>query len=338
MADLHYEDLEPGTIVRSGPAVVTREAIIAFATQYDPQPFHLDEAAGAASLLGGLAASGWHTLGLSMRLFYDAFVKDAASMGSPGFDEVRWLRPVRPNDVLSLVVTIGQKRLSASRPDRGFVEIKIETKTATGGTVMTQRGPVIVQKRGATQVGNPEHGGNPAHVFVSPPGPIAEPEPDANLTRFFEDVEIGRETVLGSQTFTPEIIVGYAKLYDPQYFHLDAEAAKRSHFGGLIASGWQTAAFWMKHYVEARRRSGEMQAQAGLPVATGGPSPGFANMKWLRPVHAGQTVAYALTVTGKRKAPLPGWSMVLTENTGRTADGTLVFRFDGRMLWPTTPG
>ena len=332
MAELYYEDLETGAIVRSDTLCVTREAIIAFATQYDPQPFHLDEAAGAASLLGGLAASGWHTLGLSMRLLYDGFVRDAASMGSPGFDEVRWLRPVRPGDVLSLVITIGEKRLSASRPDRGLVVIRIETVNAAGETVMTQRGPVMVQKRGATQAVQ--------HPAVLPAGPAAAAEPDAddNLTRFFADVQIGRETVLGSQTFSPQIIVDYARLYDPQYFHLDAEAAKQSHFGGLIASGWQTAAFWMKHYIEARRRSGELRAAAGLPVATGGPSPGFSNMKWLRPVHAGQTVTYALKTVAKRKVPMPGWGMILTENTGRTPDGTLVFRFDGRMLWPTTQG
>src|ERR1700712_5027688 len=107
MADLRtFEDIEPGESVRSGPVAVTREAILAFAQIYDPQPFHLDEAAADESLLEGLAASGWHTTAMSMRLFYDGFVRHVASMGAPGIDEARWLRPVRPGDQLSLLLTV----------------------------------------------------------------------------------------------------------------------------------------------------------------------------------------------------------------------------------------
>ncbi len=327
---LHFEDIEPGTVLRSEPITVTREAIVAFATAYDPQPCHLDEAAGAASPLGGLAASGWHTTALGMRLYFDTFVGRIASMGAPGVDEVRWTRPVRPGDALHLVLTIGDKRPSGSRPDRGFVTTHLDLRDAAGETVMTQRNPVIVQRRGMPQQGT---GAAPAPSATDIPA-TPHPEADLMLAGPYDEVAVGHEGLLGTQPFTPEAITAFAALYDPQYFHLDAAAATRSHFGGLIASGWQTAAFWMKHYVAARQRSGEARAASGLPVAVGGPSPGFTAMKWLRPVRAGEAVTYRLAITGKR-ATRSGWGLITTTSTGHAADGATIFSFEGRLLWPT---
>lgn len=331
MTDLiPFEDIEIGEVFRSEPIAVTRESLIAFARVYDPQPFHLDERAGSASLLGGMAASGWHTAAVGMRLFYDCFIRRVASMGSPGFDEVRWLRPVRPGDRLSLILTIQAKRDSASRPDRGFVTTHLDIRNAADESVMTQRGPVMIQKRGASQ---------PAATPLAPPaiGTTVAPPADLALTGFLDEVQIGHVSRLGAQLFTPDLITGFARLYDPQYFHVDAEAAKASPFGGLIASGWQTAGFWMRHYVTARDRSGEARRASALPVAVGGPSPGFTDIKWLRPVRAGETVHYGLEITGKRRAGRSGWGLVTTRSTGHSTDGALVFSFDGRLMWPQEP-
>ena len=171
---------------------------------------------------------------------------------------------------------------------------------------------------------------------------MVHPEADPRLTGFHGDIVIGHECVLGSQQFTPELVTGFASLYDPQYFHLDAEAARHSHFGALCASGWQTAAFWMKHYFAARTLSAEARAAAGQPWAVGGPSPGFTELKWLRPIYAGQTVRYALRVVGKRRTSRSGWGMVCTFNTGHlvtesSSKGDLAFSFNGRSLWPVAP-
>ena len=323
-----YEDITPGEIVHAGPIEVTRAAILGFASQYDPQPFHLDEAAAANSLLGGLAASGWHTAAIGMRLYYEGFVRHVASMGAPGIDEVRWLRPVRPGDELGLALTVGEKRPSKLKPDRGFVAMALDIRNQAGESVMTQRCPLIVAREGAA----PPHPQSPP---LSAPAATPQPPADPMLTAFFDEVEVGYESTFGAQHFTPELISGFAKLYDPQPFHLDDAAARKTHFGGLVASGWQTAAFWMKHYIAARERSSEVRAAAGLPAAVGGPSPGFQDLRWLRPVHAGTTVTYGMTITGKRKVGRPGWGLVMTTNTGHAADGTLVFSFDGRLLWPT---
>ena len=332
MARLTFEDIEPGLTARSEPVTLTREAIVAFAADYDPQPFHLDEAAGRDSLLGGLAASGWQTSALGMRLFYDCLLSRVASMGAPGIDEVRWTRPVRPGDSLSLEVTVTGKRESTSRPDRGFVTVALTMRNAAGETVMTQRSPVIVQKHGAP-------GGLRApREAAAPPAPPPLPPTELMLTAFFDELSVGLSSTFGTQIFTADLITGFASLYDPQSFHLDAQAAAASHFGGLIASGWQTAAFWMKHYIAARKRSGDARAAAGVPAAVGGPSPGFVKMRWLRPVYAGESVTYGLRIIGLRRAGRSHWGVVLTENTGHAADGTLVFAFEGRLLWPLAPG
>lgn len=333
MADLGpdlrmFEDLEPGEVVRSAPIRLTREAIIAFARLYDPQPFHLDEASASRSLLGGLAASGWHMTALGMRLYYDSFIRSVASMGAPAVDEVRWLRPLRAGTDVSLVITVGEKRESSSRPDLGIVAMVLELKDTTGETIMVQKGPLLVQRRGTSQR-------RPAAApAIAPTVPQAPGPAHPMLAAPFEEIEVGTSITLGTERFTPEVIKSFARLYDPQYFHVDEAAAEASHFGGLIASGWQTAAFWMKHYIAARERSAEARRQRRLIVETGGPSPGFTGLKWPRPVRAGDVVTYGLTVSGKRRVRRPGWGVIETLNTGHTADGTLVFSFQGQIYWP----
>ena len=123
---LHWEDFETGAIAIYGPRLVTREEIVAFAAEFDPQPMHLDEAAASATLLGGLGASGWHTCCLLMRIIADGFVLNSSSMGAPGVDEVRWLKPLRPGTQIRVRTTVLDKRSSKSRPEMGFVKMLYE--------------------------------------------------------------------------------------------------------------------------------------------------------------------------------------------------------------------
>jgi acyl dehydratase len=147
MQRLHFEDFTPGQEYRFGPHTVSRQEIVAFAAEFDPQPFHMDEAAGADSLLGGLAASGWHTCALFMRMMCDGWFGGTASMGSPGVDTLKWLRPVRPGDVLSGRSVVIEARASSSRPDRGFVRFRHEVTNARGETVMVLENPVMFGRR-----------------------------------------------------------------------------------------------------------------------------------------------------------------------------------------------
>jgi acyl dehydratase len=146
---LTFEDLQPGPLGVFGPLHVTREDIIAFATEFDPQPMHLDEEAANRSLLKGLSGSGWHMCALFMRLSWDGFIHRIASAGAPGVDEVRWVAPLRPGDDLTLEVEVTGKRESRSRPDIGFVHVNNVMRNAKGETLMTVSVPLMVLRRAA---------------------------------------------------------------------------------------------------------------------------------------------------------------------------------------------
>jgi acyl dehydratase len=147
LAKFYYEDFTPGKTIEYGPRLITREEIIAFAAQYDPQPMHLDEEAGRNSLLGGLGASGWHSCGIMMRMICDAFLLDAASLGAGSVDEVQWLRPIRPGDRLTLRCIVLETRTSRSRPELGIVHTRHELYNAHGEHVMTMVAPQMLRRR-----------------------------------------------------------------------------------------------------------------------------------------------------------------------------------------------
>jgi acyl dehydratase len=136
-ARICYEDFEVGSVKSYGPRLVTRDEIIEFATEFDPQPMHLDEEAANKSMLKGLSGSGWHTCAIMMRMIYDGFLRESSSLGAPGVDEVRWVRPVRPKDELSIKLTCLEKRDSKSRPQVGLVRHDLEMTNAKGEVIMT---------------------------------------------------------------------------------------------------------------------------------------------------------------------------------------------------------
>jgi acyl dehydratase len=140
MAGRYFEDFRVGEVIDLGEVTVTQESIIAFAREFDPQPFHIDPARARDSAFGGLVASGWHTASLYMRLLVDGLIaRTANSMGSPGVDGIEWLQPVRPGDRLSGRVTVLEATPSRSRPDRGTIKTLGEMINQRGERVMTIR-------------------------------------------------------------------------------------------------------------------------------------------------------------------------------------------------------
>jgi acyl dehydratase len=124
--DRYFEDYVPGSVFEYGPIPVTESEVIDFAGKFDPQDIHTDPTKAASGPFGGLIASGWHTCGLMMRLYADNFLSSVAAIASPGVDELRWLKPVRPGDSLSIRVSVLDSRRSASKPDRGMVRVLVE--------------------------------------------------------------------------------------------------------------------------------------------------------------------------------------------------------------------
>lgn len=141
------EDFAPGQVFGSGTHPVTAEAIKEFAGTWDPQPFHTDEAAAAASFFGGLAASGWHTAAITMRLLVTGEFHPAGGFVGAGLEELKWLRPVRPGDVLSVRTEVLEARPMRSRPGYGLVRIRVDTLDQHGEAVQTFTSPVVVPRR-----------------------------------------------------------------------------------------------------------------------------------------------------------------------------------------------
>ena len=147
---LYWEDFAVGSAREFGAMRVTREAVLAFATEFDPQPFHLDDEAAKNSLFGKLSASGWHTAAMTMRMTCDEVLLRSTSLGSPGLDNIRWHQPVFPDDVLSVRLTTLEARPMASRPAVGLVLSKWETLNQRGEVVMSMQGWGMFGRRDPT--------------------------------------------------------------------------------------------------------------------------------------------------------------------------------------------
>lgn len=150
---------------------------------------------------------------------------------------------------------------------------------------------------------------------------------------FFEDIAIGTRDEIGSYVFSAEEIKRFAAAFDPQPFHLDEAAAARSHFGGLIASGWHSQAVWMKLNVAYWNRRRSERDASGTSNPRIGPSPGFDELKWLKPVRAGDTISFVNVVTCKRPSrSMPSWGLVTFKATGRNQAGEEVISFTGHVF------
>jgi acyl dehydratase len=146
--------------------------------------------------------------------------------------------------------------------------------------------------------------------------------------RFFEDIQVGEVSALGRHTFTAEDIKAFAARFDPQYFHLDEQAAEQSHFGALVASGWHTAAIWTRLMADFSRREIEQARARGEPVAAIGPALGFRDLQWLKPVYVGDTIEYRSEVVETRVSDSrPGFGLMSVRASGVNQSGETVIAF-----------
>jgi acyl dehydratase len=145
----YLEDFPVGVRREMGSKFVSEDEVIRFAREFDPQPFHIDPEAAKAGFYGGVIASGWHTCGMTMRLMVDGYLHDAAALGSPGVDELRWLKPVRPGDTITLYSTVSDVTYSKSKPDRGILNSFAEVENQAGEIVLTMRGKTMMLRRPA---------------------------------------------------------------------------------------------------------------------------------------------------------------------------------------------
>ncbi len=330
---IHHEDIEVGKPIPCGSRALSTDEIIAFGRAYDPQPMHIDEEAAKATLVGGLCASGWHTCAIMMRMLCDGLINRMAGLGSPGVDEVRWRKPVRPGVMMSLTYTPQEKRILASRPDVGISKVLVALTDDQGEVLCTWLTNQLTRVRHPASV--PVRTGSAPKTKTAiaslwdGPGPEGPPKPDG----FFEDRVIGEITDLGQHTFAREEIIAFARAFDPQPFHLDEEAAKASLFGGLCASGWHTAAHFIRGVITTRNAAVTAAGAPGQRLAAYGPSPGFRDLAWYKPVFVGDTIRYRARLAEKidlKTRPERGLLASLVQ--GRNQHGEIVFAVMSQIL------
>jgi acyl dehydratase len=334
---LCHEDLEVGKVFAFGRAVVTEEEIVAFARAYDPQVVDGDAQAAKSSIVGLVCASGLHICAIMMRMVCDGFLNRVASLGSPGVDEVCFVKPVRPGDVVSMRYTALEKRVLASRPDVGMSKILAELRNETGETMATWRTNQLTRMRHPDPVARPGTTGARRGV-VSLWERNGLPQAPAATGCFLEDRQIGETSDLGGHRFNKDAMIAFARQFDPQPFHLDEEAAKASLFGNLSASGWQTAAYLIRQIVLARQQTAAEARAAGVRMAAYGPSSGFTNLLWPKPVFVGDTVEYRTRVVGKVDLTShPDRGVLVEEAQGRNQKGEIVLALTMQILVERRP-
>lgn len=335
----YFEDFPLGEVKTTREIALSQDDIIAYASRFDAQDFHTDPEAAKQSFVGGLIASGWHSCSIQMRLIAEDFLLDAAAMGAPGIEEVKWLRPVRPGDRLRTRRTVIETKESRSRPEMGLVRFRFELLNQDDQPVLEQVNWIMFARTGSAFT-LPEgdwlaHG--PHYERPAVLSPVEIPAEPIEPARFFEELEIGRRFELGSVVFTEAEIVAFARSFDPQPFHMDDAAARGSFFGRLAASGWHTASGWMATMVSHRQR--QLAAAAPGQAPRLGPSPGFKNLRWAKPVFAGDRITYSSTVTEARaSASRPQWGLFFHRNAGVNQHGEEVFSFDGCVFIERRPG
>ncbi len=295
MSEKHfYEDFPVGKTFDFSNFPVTYDVIGDYAAEFDPL-FGGPE----RDQSGSRYASPFQLTGLLMRLCYDGWVVDTAARGAPGVDEARWFRPVAAGETLTARYNVRAARVSRSKPQLGFVQFFYELFT-NGERAMTQLNWVMIERRNKETVSEDSDSARPTSA-TPPTNTMASPIP------------------LAGRDFHPNEIIKFARIYDPQPFHVDVEAANKGPFGALAASGWHTAAQWASAYAEAfndgRKRLPRPQALLWMRP-----------LIWKKPVYAGERIAFDFAPLHTER-DASGNTVVTARNRGIDGKGEVVIDF-----------
>ncbi len=331
-AMLYHEDLKPGATFPLGERTLSKDEIIAFGRAFDPQPMHIDEEAAKHTLVGGLCASGWHTAAVMMRMTCDGILGRLASLGSPGVDEMRWKKPVRPNERYAARYTVLETRDLASRRDVGMSKITVELMDASNEIAASWISNQLTRRRTLLDVAAAPRTPSPPRAPLADIWSGADDVTGARIDGYFDERQVGETVSYPGYTFTREAIIDFARQFDPQPFHLDEDAAKASLFGALCASGWHTGSIFILRIVQARQQA-HAHVPAGTKLPAYGPSPGFRDLRWIKPVFVGDTIEFRSRLARKidlKSRPTRG----LLENDvqGRNQKGEVVFALTSQIL------
>lgn len=327
MAHLTFEDFPTGKVFPEEVVKVNRDEMVAFAQRFDPQPFHIREDFEKNASSQHLIASGWFTLSLLVRIYALKYFFNSSIYGGLGMSELRWMAPVYPGDSLTIRVRILEARLAQSKPGFGIITLQAEIRNQKEEQVFSNESSVLMACRDVKIESK-------RRFFPNDPD-WKEPVCDKILpATYIDDVPIGKKFIIGVHKFSEEDIVDYAKLYDPQPFHIDREAAKNTFFGGLCSSGILTAALWTTFSVRYNQEAMEKAAKMGLnPPPRFGVSPGFKNLNWYYPVFVGDTLVYKTEILAKRHSKsIPGWGLLTLKASAENQHGQKVIDYIPTVL------
>lgn len=331
-----YEDLAVGEQFDLGSRTVGKAEIFEFARDFDPQRFHLDPAVAAESLLGGVAASGWHTASILMRLFHDGWLLGVDGHGSPGVSRFAWKSPLHAGDTVCAVGEITGLRPLRSLPGFGMAEIGFVMNGSAGGEIAFSTWNVLIGMREAGEESPPGTKRKPPK-----PGPQPSDARPADSRMFYLDTcPLGERIDLGEVGISREEILRFARAFDPQPFHVDEAAARATHFGGLIASGWHSCALWMRANVHTRQRLLDAMPATERDLAThsAGIGLGFEDLIWPAPVRPGDRLhAYITACERTESKSRPDWGRIRARAELVNQSGALVVRFFPTLLLRRAP-
>lgn len=322
-----------GEFCRLGRIEFTAEAIKEFAAAYDPQPQHLDECAAEATPLQGLAASGWQTCAVLMRQVEQQFGLASVHLRISGVDEIRWLKPVRPGDILETGIRWESECLCLGCRDTGGRAIAIEAVNQSHVPVLRLNGYATLARDGAS----------PADVQSRcSKRPVrtsrVRRRPGGRLVRYFEDVELGDEIALGSYDFTPGALGAYARI-------IDGASGGRNHSKDTMGelrhpgvSGWHVVAAWMRLIVDHYDAEADWLARRDRPAPRLGPAAGARSLSWCKPVRAGDRITFSSWAEHKVKIGTSReWGLLVAGAEGRNQNGEVVVSLYPQFLLQKKP-
>jgi len=321
------EDFVPGEVFPLGTLALSREAILAFAAAYDPQPFHLDEAIANASLLRGLAASGWQGNVIMYRLLAEAVLGQAVAGRITRCPLVRWHSPVRPDQPLAIRADVKAIEPPASAGAPGTVVFAIVADDEGGKPAITMelQAPVASSAASATAA-DPA----PTAETQAPEGERSA-DPDGAIG-WYEDLTVGRIVDHGAVTVSDEEAAAFAALYDPLVL------ADRRPDGRVPVSPWQIGCIWMRKWVEFTYGQSALAADPRLHAGVTGPAPGMDDLAWPAEAMSGTPIAFETKLIDKRvSTSKPEWGLAIRQSRAWLPDGGLAPRFSLRRFRAAPP-
>jgi acyl dehydratase len=302
---LYFEDFPVGKTFEFGRYEISAAQIDSYAAEFNPDAMR------------GEAAPSLQLCALLMRMNFDGWMSTTTACGAPGVDEVRWFEPVHGGNVLRCRVSVLKARISQSKPELGFVQFRHDLINDLGRLAITQTNYVMFTRR--DHAGRGSDRPKQSNAFVPA---AAAPAASSIMPMVWTEQLLGRPIEVGTTEFTSKDVVAFARIYDPQSFHVDEIAAKSGPFGALAASGWHTASAWMNAYVQTSYRSG---AIPGRLVS-------ITDLRWLRPTYAGDTILWDFTPIDITDGA--AGTMVTCRNGGTNQHGVRVFDFTATMAIP----